>query len=86
MTLLDQSPPVDVVIELVIVLAAKLGTGHQVSDYIQMFLLAVLTHLGIQLFFGHNLGHVRVESNLHRASSAVILLVWYVRCSLPSPW
>lgn len=64
-------------VELVVVITAKLQSHNRKSDQIAPvpFKRAAFhcTYLGIKLFLGHDLGHVRVESNLHIVISARVI-------------
>jgi hypothetical protein len=75
--ILDKRTPVDIMVELVVVITAKLRAHIPTSDHIVQVPFVTVAfsyaYLGIKLFLRNDLGHVRVESNLHIVMSARII-------------
>jgi hypothetical protein len=65
------------VVELVVVITAKLRAHIPTSDHIVQVPFVTVAfsyaYLGIKLFLRNDLGHVRVESNLHIVMSARVI-------------
>lgn len=74
---LDKGTPIDIMVELVVVITAKLQSHNRTSDQIAPVPFKRVTsryaHLGIELFLWHDLGHIRVESNLRVVMSARVI-------------
>jgi hypothetical protein len=75
--ILDKRTPIDIVVELVVVITAKLRAHIPTSDHIVQVPFVTVAfsyaYLGIKLFLRNDLGHVRVESNLHIVMSARVV-------------